>query len=43
VYFLLSDGELQPLIDSTLPLERAAEAHERLAQRKQFGKIVLLP
>lgn len=43
VYSLLSDGELQPLIDSTLPLERAAEAHKRLAQRQQFGKIILVP
>ena len=35
-------GQLQPVIDSTWPLARAAEAHHRLEQGQQFGKIVLL-
>ena len=30
-----------PLIDSRLPLERAAEAHQRMERSAHFGKIVL--
>lgn len=36
-------GDLVPVIDSVLPLERAREAHERLEAGGQFGKIVLVP
>ncbi len=38
---LLRRGELKPVIDEVLPLEKCAEAHERLEHREQFGKIVL--
>lgn len=34
-------GELEPVIDSVLPLDRARDAHERLEAGGQFGKIVL--
>jgi NADPH:quinone reductase-like Zn-dependent oxidoreductase len=34
-------GKLKPVIDRTLPLEQAAEGHRILAQRAQFGKVVL--
>jgi NADPH:quinone reductase-like Zn-dependent oxidoreductase len=34
-------GKLRPVLDSILPLERAREAHERLASRSPFGKVVL--
>lgn len=43
VYELLARGEIRPTIDSRLPLDRAAEAHLRLADRLSFGKIVLTP
>ncbi len=33
--------ELKPIIDIVLPLEQAAQAHTRLANNEQFGKIVL--
>ncbi|HEX2091516.1 MAG TPA: zinc-binding dehydrogenase [Longimicrobiaceae bacterium] len=36
-------GELRPVIDRVLPLDRAREAHERLEAGGQFGKIVLVP
>jgi NADPH:quinone reductase-like Zn-dependent oxidoreductase len=38
---LFRRGLLKPVIDVVLPLERCAEAHERLEHREQFGKIVL--
>ena len=34
-------GELRPVVDRTLPLEKAREAQEALSRREQFGKIVL--
>lgn len=33
--------KLKPVVDVVLPLEQAAQAHERLARNEQFGKIVL--
>ncbi len=38
---LLGQGQLRPVIDSSFPLERGAEALERLHRADQFGKIVL--
>ncbi len=38
---LVLRGELKPVIDIVLPLERAQDAHARLASGQQFGKIVL--
>ena len=36
-------GQLRPVVDSTYPLVKAAEAHQRLEAREQFAKVVLLP
>lgn len=33
---------LKPVVDRVLPLERVAEAHDVMARREQFGKIVLV-
>ncbi len=38
---LFKRGLLRPVIDCVLPLERVAEAHQRLENHEQFGKIVL--
>jgi NADPH:quinone reductase-like Zn-dependent oxidoreductase len=35
-------GELRPIVDKTLPLAEAADAHRRLEGREQFGKVVLV-
>lgn len=34
-------GELKPVIDRILPMDKAAEAHELLASNTTFGKLVL--
>jgi NADPH:quinone reductase-like Zn-dependent oxidoreductase len=38
---LFARGLVKPVIDVVMPLEKCAEAHRRLEQREQFGKIVL--
>ena len=38
---LVKDGKLKPVLDSTFPLEQAAEAHRKLESRSVFGKVVL--
>ncbi len=39
---LLRQGRIKPLIDSTFPLEKAADAHRRIETSEHIGKIVLL-
>jgi NADPH:quinone reductase-like Zn-dependent oxidoreductase len=38
---LVEAGKLRPVLDRVLPLAEAAQAHVLLAERAQFGKIVL--
>ncbi|UPG90023.1 NAD(P)H-quinone oxidoreductase [Luteibacter aegosomaticola] len=38
-----SNGELRAVVDSVFPLEKAAEAHERMESNESVGKIVLTP
>ncbi|MBL8952916.1 MAG: zinc-binding dehydrogenase [Myxococcaceae bacterium] len=40
---LVDEGKLKPVMDRTLPLERAAEGHALLEDRKTFGNVVLTP
>jgi NADPH:quinone reductase len=40
---LAADGQIRPLIDSVLPLENAAKAHQRFDDRVAMGKIILKP
>ena len=38
---LIRDGRVKPLMDSTFPLEKAADAHRRMETSEHIGKIVL--
>ncbi len=40
---LIEAGELRPVIDRVLPLDRVQDAHRVLENREQFGKVVLTP
>ncbi len=38
---LLREGRIKPVMDSTFPLEKAADAHRRMETSEHIGKIVL--
>jgi len=40
---LVADGTLAPVVDVVWPLDRIEEAHRRLEEGEQFGKVVLTP
>lgn len=40
---LLHKGKLRPVVDKIFPLREAKEAHARMLDRRNFGKIVLIP
>ena len=40
---MVESGRLAAVVDATYPLERAAEALERLENRQVFGKLVIAP
>jgi NADPH:quinone reductase-like Zn-dependent oxidoreductase len=40
---LVRQGKIKPVLDHTLPLSHAAEAHRLIAENKVTGNIVLLP
>jgi NADPH:quinone reductase-like Zn-dependent oxidoreductase len=40
---LLEEGKIHPVLDRVLPLREARQAHQLLEERKQFGKVVLIP
>jgi synaptic vesicle membrane protein VAT-1 len=39
----LENGRLEPVVAEAFPFERAGEAHEFIAQRRNVGKVVLVP
>jgi NADPH:quinone reductase len=43
VWPLLVNGRIKPVVDSVMPLHKAAEAHERMAGSSHIGKILLTP
>ncbi len=43
VVTLWREGKIKPHVDSTFSLERAADAHRRIQQRQNVGKVLLVP
>jgi NADPH:quinone reductase-like Zn-dependent oxidoreductase len=39
----LAAGQIRPVIDCTLPLSEAQQAHQRIENREAIGKIILIP
>ena len=39
----LESGELKPIVAAAFPFDRAAEAHRFIAERRNIGKVVLVP
>jgi NADPH:quinone reductase-like Zn-dependent oxidoreductase len=40
---LMEDGTIQPVVAEAVPFDRAPEAHRIIAQRRNVGKVVLVP
>lgn len=40
---LVGEGKLTPVVHGSYPLEQAAQVHELMEERRQFGKLVLTP
>ena len=40
---LLEDGTIRPLVSDVVPFDQAPEAHRIIAQRRNVGKVVLVP
>ncbi|HVE85055.1 MAG TPA: zinc-binding dehydrogenase, partial [Myxococcales bacterium] len=40
---MVEEGKLRPVLDRTMPLAQAADAHKLLSGRAQFGNVVLVP
>jgi len=40
---LIEDGTIRPVIDSTFTFEQAPDAHRRIMERRNVGKVVLIP
>jgi NADPH:quinone reductase-like Zn-dependent oxidoreductase len=40
---LMDDGTIQPVVSDAVPFDNAPEAHRILAQRRNVGKVVLIP
>lgn len=38
-----AEGKIKPVIDGVFPLEETAEAHRRMENRQQFGKMLIHP
>ena len=38
---LVENGSIVPVVDEVFPLKEAAEAHRRMEERRNFGKIIL--
>ena len=40
---IVDTGRLVPVVAETFPFDRAGDAHKFIAERKNIGKVVLVP
>jgi NADPH:quinone reductase-like Zn-dependent oxidoreductase len=40
---MLDGGTIEPVVSDAVPFDKAAEAHRILAERRNIGKVVLIP
>ncbi len=40
---LLEDGTIRPLVSDVVPFDHAPDAHRIIAERRNVGKVVLVP
>jgi NADPH:quinone reductase-like Zn-dependent oxidoreductase len=40
---MLDDGTIKPVVSEAVPFDNAAEAHRAIAERRNVGKVVLVP
>ena len=40
---LMEDGTIRPIVSDAVPFDRAADAHRIIAERRNVGKVVLVP
>jgi NADPH:quinone reductase-like Zn-dependent oxidoreductase len=40
---LMEDGTIQPVVAAAVPFDRAPDAHRMIAERRNVGKVVLIP
>jgi NADPH:quinone reductase-like Zn-dependent oxidoreductase len=40
---LWHSGAVKPRVDAVFPFDRAAEAHRRITERRNVGKVILVP
>jgi NADPH:quinone reductase-like Zn-dependent oxidoreductase len=43
ILVLIEDGTIRPLVHATFPFEKAGEAHQLIHDRKNVGKVILVP
>jgi NADPH:quinone reductase-like Zn-dependent oxidoreductase len=40
---LIEDGTVQPVVSDAVPFDSAADAHRIIGERRNVGKVVLIP
>ncbi len=40
---LIADGTVDPVVAAAVPFDQAADAHRLIAERRNVGKVVLIP